>query len=190
MNKKLFKITQILSIAVIYLIATALHFTYDAFPTSALAILFSAVNESVWEHIKIFAVGITVTSIIQLLWLKPPFKKYVVACTTALYTQSFLIALLYYLALFLNIKNTVVNLLIALVAVCVTIFVSYNLTLIEKNTEEYFHLAAMLLLLYFVMFFSFTIFPPKLHLFKDPVTNTYGISTLSVDKGAFLLNKM
>jgi hypothetical protein len=33
----------------------------------------------------------------------------------------------------------------------------------------------MLLMLYYVMFFSFTVFPPRSWLFRDPLTGGFGV---------------
>lgn len=189
MNEKRFKIMEIVAVPVIYLIATLLHFVYDLSNGSALSILFGSVNESVWEHIKIFSVGFVVYSTIELLAVKPPFKKFIVAKTVALYALGFFITALYYTYNFFFKNNTSANLIIAFVSVCISQYISYRLVTTERNTTQYFSISAMLLILYFVMFFSFTIFPPQLDLFKDPVTNTYGIMSKIVDAGAFFLNK-
>ena len=66
MNKKLYRTLSIVGVPVIYLIASALHFFYDLSNGSVLSILFSSVNESVWEHVKIFAVGFVIWSFIEL----------------------------------------------------------------------------------------------------------------------------
>ena len=53
--------------------------------------------------------------------------------------------------------------------------VSLKLSTDWKRAAEYFAPALMLLMLYYVMFFSFTVFPPRLGLFRDPLTGGFGV---------------
>jgi hypothetical protein len=176
MKKDLFFWSEIIGIPAIYCIATLLHFVYDLSGGAALSILFGAVNESVWEHIKIFAAGYTAYAALELLWTKAPFKKFLVAKVCALYLLSGLIIGFFYLYTAVFGRDIpLADILSSLVFVSVAQIVSYRLTLTEKNTKRYFHEAAMLLMLYFLMFFSFTIFPPKTELFRDPVSGGFGI---------------
>ena len=45
----------------------------------------------------------------------------------------------------------------------------------DNRLGDCFAPAVMLLLLYYLMFFSFTIFPPKTALFRDPREGGYGV---------------
>lgn len=190
MNKKLYRTLAITGVPVIYLIASALHFFYDLSDGSVLSILFSAVNESVWEHVKIFAVGFIVWSIVELLWAKPPFKKFITAKTLSLYFLSLSIIVFFYSYTTITGEPILlVDLISSAVFVALSQYISYRLTTSENEVANYYPLAIMLIMLYFVMFFSFTLFPPKLDLFKDPVTGMYGIIRDNVDLGAVFLDK-
>lgn len=190
MNTKLFKTLSIIGIPVIYLIATILHFFYELSNGSVLSILFSAVNESVWEHIKIFAVGFVFWSVVELLWSKPPFKKFVVSKTIGLYVLSLSIIVFFYSYTTVTGKPILlVDLISSAVFVTLAQYISYRLTIGENSVSDYFFVAVMLLMLFFVMFFSFTLFPPKIDLFKDPVTGMYGIIDNNIDLGAVFLDK-
>ncbi len=191
MNKKTFKIFEIAGVFVIYLIATGLHFVYDFSGQSALSILFGAVNESVWEHIKIFCAGYVIFAFLELLCVKVPFRKFVVAKTAGLYLMSLFIIAYYYSYTFFTQRHIVaVDLILSFVAVVLAQFVSYNMTVKDINTENFFDISVMLIMLFFIMFFSFTVFPPKLELFRDPNTNTYGVIDTYVDAGAYYLDKI
>lgn len=190
MSDKKLKIAEIIGIPVIYLIAVVLHFVYDFTDGSVLSILFGAVNESVWEHIKIFAVGYISWAIVELMWLKPSFKKFVVAKTISLYFLCLAIIVFFYTynlftpqpVLWLDITSS-------FVFVVLSQFISYKLITSEKKIYEYFYIAVALLMMFFVMFFSFTVYPPKIDLFKDPLTGNYGIVKKYLDTGAFFLDK-
>ena len=190
MSDKKLKIAEIIGIPVIYLIAVVLHFVYDFTDGSVLSILFGAVNESVWEHIKIFAVGYISWAIVELMWLKPSFKKFVVAKTVSLYFLCLAIIVFFYTynlftpqpVLWLDITSS-------FVFVVLSQLISYKLITSEKKIYEYFYIAVALLMMFFVMFFSFTVYPPKIDLFKDPLTGNYGIVKKYLDTGAFFLDK-
>lgn len=190
MKNKLFKTLSIIGVPVIYAIASALHFFYDLTNGSVLAILFSAVNESVWEHVKIFAVGFVIWSVIELLWAKPPFKKFIVAKTLSLYFLSLAIIVFFYsYTTIIGEPILAVDLISSAIFVALSQYITYRLTLSDNNIEEYFIVCIMLIMLYFVMFFSFTLFPPEIDLFKDPVTGMYGIIDENIDFGAVFLDK-
>lgn len=190
MNERKFKTLEIVGVVVIYLIATFLHFVYDLSGGSTLSILFGAVNESVWEHIKIFAVGYVVWTLIEILWVKPPFKKFVTAKTVSLYFLSISIIVFFYTYnLFTEEPILIVDLLSSFVFVALSQYISFRLTVSDNEIEDYFSVAVLLLMTYFVMFFSFTVFPPKADLFKDPVTGMYGIIEKHIDTGAVFLSK-
>lgn len=190
MNNRKFKLLEITGIPVIFLLATLLHFVYDFTDGSTLSILFGAVNESVWEHVKIFAVGYVFWSLVELLWVKPPFKKFVTAKTIALYFLSLAIIVFFYTynlfskepILWLDISSS-------FVFVVLSQYISYRLITNENEIKDYFTVALMMLMLFFLMFFSFTAFPPKIDLFRDPITGMYGIIEDYIDKGAVFLHK-
>ncbi len=190
MSKKTFAILEIIGVVVIYLTAVFLHFVFDLTNGSVLSILFGAVNESVWEHVKIFAAGYTFWAIFEILWLKPPFKKFVVAKTFSLYFLSLSIIVFFYTYTFFTKQAYLIaDIIASVVFVILSQYISYRLTVSENNIKDYFSVACMLLMTYFLMFFSFTMFPPKIDLFKDPVTGMYGIIQEHIDTGAFYLDK-
>ncbi len=190
MNNRKFKILEITGIPVIFLLATLLHFVYDFTDGSTLSILFGAVNESVWEHVKIFAVGYVFWSLVELLWVKPPFKKFVTAKTIALYFLSLAIIVFFYgYNLFIKEPILWLDISSSFVFVVLSQYISYRLITNENDIKDYFTVALMMLMLFFLMFFSFTAFPPKIDLFRDPITGMYGIIEDYIDKGAVFLHK-
>ncbi len=190
MKERTFRILEIVGVPVIYLVATFLHFVYDLTNGSTLSILFGAVNESVWEHVKIFAVAYVVWAIIVFLSVKPPFYKFVVSKTIGLYFLSLSIIIFFYAyTLFTQEPILAVDLIASFIFVVLSQYISYRLVTGDNQIENYFSISTMLLLLYFIMFFSFTLFPPKVDLFKDPVTGLYGIIKDNVDLGAVFLDK-
>lgn len=191
MKQRLIKKYEIGSIFFIFGLASFLHYVYDLTNGSIVSIIFGAVNESVWEHMKIFIIAYIVWAVIELLCLKPPFKQYVVAKVIGLVFLSAAIPIGFYIYTFFT-KQSIVFVDIALVIVWVIVaaFISYKLTVSEIDLKPYYHISLLILLLYVVMVFCFTVFPPKLELFRDPITGLYGVIPDYIDTGAIILDNM
>lgn len=176
MNQKLYKRLEIAGGPVVFAIASFLHFLYDLTGKSVVGALFGSVNESVWEHLKIFAIAYIVYAVFVLLWANPPIKKYVWAKALGLYGLCISIALFFYIYTFFTGKPILFLDLASGLAFSVLFhYLSYRITLKESNTGQYFYTGVMLILLAIIMILCFTYYPPKSVLFKDPITGLYGI---------------
>lgn len=176
MNQKLFKRLEIFAGAVVFAIASLLHFLYDLTGRSILGALFGAVNESVWEHLKIFALAYIAWAIIELLWARPPLGAFVWAKALGLYALCLGIAGFFYLYTPLVGKPILaVDLISALFFSFASNYISYKVTLMKENKGQNFFVGLMMIFLALVMIICFTYYPPKTPLFKDPVTGLYGI---------------
>ncbi len=176
MDKRAVALSEAAGCVVIYCAAVLLHFVYPLSRGAALSIVFGAVNESVWEHTKIFAAPYIGWALLQLCWLKVHFRQYVVAKVIGLYLMAgMIIGASYFLSLFTEQNIFWLDIVASLIAVITAQAVSYRLETADNRISEYFLPALMLLTLYYLMFFSFTIFPPKTDLFRDPVTGGFGI---------------
>jgi hypothetical protein len=175
-QEKRYAISEAVGCAAIYLIATGLHFAYTLSGGGTLAIIFGSVNESVWEHVKIFSAGYVGYAILELMWIRVPFRRYVVAKCAGLYLlMGGMIGFFYLYTAFTKEAVMWVDLVSSAVLVCGAQAVSYLLTTRIRVRDEFFYPALMLLMLYYLMFFSFTIFPPRCGLFRDPESGYYGI---------------
>ena len=63
---KKFKMLSVVGFFVISIIGTILHFTYELSGGNLIVATFSAVNESVWEHLKIAVMPVFIWTIIEL----------------------------------------------------------------------------------------------------------------------------
>lgn len=176
MTNKRYAVSEAVGAAVIYAAAVLLHFIYELSGGSTLAVIFGAVNESVWENTKIFAAAYCGYALLQLLWVRVPFRRYLVAKCCGLYVLVGGIIGFFYLytsfsggaILWLDIASSAVF--VAAAQLC-----SYRITVRCRRTEDLFIPALLMLMLYYLMFFSFSVFPPHADLFRDPTTGGYGI---------------
>ncbi len=191
MNTKLFRKLEAAGGAVVFALASFLHFFYDITQGSILGALLGSVNESVWEHLKIFATAYLIWATIELLWAKPPLRKFVWAKALGLYFMCTSIALFFYTyTLFTGKPILVLDLASSLVFAALAHYLSYRITMNESNKGQYFYTGVMLIFLAMIMILCFTFYPPDSILFKDPVTGGYGIIPDYFDKGDVALDAM
>ena len=171
-----------------FTLASLLHFIYDLNP-NVLTALFGAVNESIWEHIKIFSIAYLFYGFIELLWARPVLRRFLVAKTMGVISQGVLIPLVYYTYTAFSKKPVlIVDLIIGFTAASVGFFVSWRLYNGGSEIEKYFLTSIMILFLILMCLLCFTYFPPKAELFRDVITNEYGVKASVLDAGAFRLS--
>ena len=191
MNKKILKRFEIAGVFFVYLFASFLHFIYDWTNGSIVSIIFGAVNESVWEHMKIFMAAYILWGIIEVLCVHPPFKQFVAAKVIGLTFLMLAIPLGFYIYTFFTKEPVLfIDIALSVVWVIISLYISYRLTVSEKSLKPYYHISLLVLLLYVAMFFSFTVFPPKFEIFRDVQTGMYGIIPDYIDTGAISLDVM
>lgn len=154
---------------------TILHFVYDWCGQSTLAGLFSAVNESTWEHMKLFYFPFLAFSVIEAVLLKRKSNGFWCVKLCGLLAGLLTIPLLYYT--YTGIFGRSVdwfNITIFFIAAAVAFWVEYRLNKSDKKCFIPDKIALTLMLILGVVFMVLTFSPPKIPLFCDPVTKTYG----------------
>ena len=156
------------------LLGTILHFVYDWTGKSVFVAPFSAVNESTWEHMKILYFPLFVYALIESLYFGKTENFWCVKLVGIL-AGLLLIPMLFY-GLRGTFGNTpdIVNIAIFFVAAA-AVFVLETHLFKNAALEFKYHLIPLAaIVLVGVMFVVFTFMTPKLPLFLDPLTKTYG----------------
>ncbi|MDE7390699.1 MAG: hypothetical protein K2M82_07155 [Lachnospiraceae bacterium] len=167
---------DIMGVFAVFLAASALHFVYKLSGEETWAIIFGAVNESTWEHIKIFTLPYVLWSFIELAYVRMPFKRFVVSKVMSLYFLMLSIPLFFYgYTSVLGHSILWLDILSGFVFTALSFVISYKLMSSSVGIERLFYLSLAMLIIYYFMFAYFTAVPPKMFLFKDPVTGGYGI---------------
>ena len=173
----------------VFISGTLLHFLYDWSNGSMLGVLFGSVNESVWEHIKIFAMPYIVWSVIELACSIPYFRQFIVAKVLGLYLLCGLITGFFYLyTMILGRHVLFIDITSVFMWIAIAHIFSYRATTSYKDLRHLFPLCLGLLFLFLAMYFSFAAVPPHIELFKDPVTGMYGIIPENIDVGAYFMS--
>lgn len=180
---------EIVGVFFVFISGTLLHFLYDWSNGGMLGVLFGSVNESVWEHIKIFAMPYIVWSVIELACSIPYFRQFIVAKVLGLYLLCGLITGFFYLyTMILGRHVLFIDITSVFMWIAIAHIFSYRATTSYKDLRHLFPLCLGLLFLFLAMYFSFTAVPPHIELFKDPVTGMYGIIPENIDVGAYFMS--
>ncbi len=176
---KLIKTLSIIGFFVIVFLGTLLHFAYDFFNNNLFIASFSAVNESVWEHLKIAVMPTFVWTIIELIVLKYRQDNLWSSLLLKIITIMSIITLGYYGYTYILEKHfLLIDILLFCIAILFGQIVAFKEIKAKKININYEEISKYLVLIIFLMFVFFTFLPPKLDLFKDEVTSTYGVFKL------------
>ena len=166
-----------LKIIIMFIAATLIgclfHFTYELSHKNKFCAIFSAVNESTWEHIKIGIGALVIVFASQL--LAYPLSNVVVAAALSIATFIVLVPALFYPILALMGKHSVV---VSILEFAFAIFASVLLfdTLVQlEYTSVIVTVSAAVLIATILAWGLFTFFPPKFFLFRDSRNGKYGL---------------
>ena len=162
------------------LIGTLLHFLYDWTHRSIAAAVFSAVNESTWEHMKLLFFPMFVFAFIQHIFFKD-YKAFWCIKFLGILTGLALIPILFYTynGVFGKSPDTV-NIMIFFISAAGAFVL--EMLLFKKEClhckNPYLPFAAICLIA--VLFMIFTFYTPRIPLFRDPIDGTYGITKVGL----------
>lgn len=164
----------IISIVIISIIGTLSHFTYDISNHNSFIGLFSAVNESTWEHIKI---ALTPTFLWSLIdgWIYGMNPSYFLSKFISLLTIIILMPVLYYFCRWLFKKDiAILNIIIFYIVITCSQLSFYYLIKINNINFIFNYLSCVGIFIIFGGYMIHTLLPGKTFLFKDPISNKYG----------------
>lgn len=173
-DKKTILIFQVLSAIFTILLGIILHFTFQWSNKNPLVSVFSAVNESTWEHLKLLFFPMLITTTIGYFYLGKNIPKFLCSKTIGIIVSIlFTIIFFYTYTGILGTNFAVLNILTFIISAILGEYVSYKLmfSVFESNNN----ICIAILTMLFLSFIFFTFSPPKIGLFKDPITGKYGI---------------
>lgn len=165
---------MILSIIVISVVGTVSHFLYDISEHNKIVGLFSAVNESTWEHIKIALTPTIIWGLIDgyIYGINP---NYFFAKLVSLLIIIVLMPILFYGYKYLfNKNNAIYNILIFYVIIICSQYMFNYIVSMEAINYLFQYLSCIGIFIVFGCYMIFTLMPINNFLFKDPITNKYG----------------
>ena len=163
-------------IAFIVVLGSLLHFAFEwsgyAIPVAPIA----AVNESVWEHLKLGFWPALVYAALEYSRFGKSANNFPFAKTIGIYLIPITIVVLYYAyKAILGHGLLAVDIAIFVVAVIVGQLVRYKLLVASPLPKRLNRFAPIALVVLGILFVLFTFYPPQSPLFRDPVSGGYGI---------------
>ena len=177
MEKKKIIRFQIFSVIFTWILGTILHFLYEWSGDNKIIASFSAVNESTWEHLKLVFFPMLITTIVGFLVIGKDNKKFWCAKTIGIIlAMSFIIVFFYTYTGIIGTNFAILDIGSFFVAVILGEYVAYKImTNDEYKLKCNKRIAVIGLICILSCFIIFTYLPPHIGLFKDPISNGYGI---------------
>lgn len=166
-NKKILNY-QIITIIISIILGTLLHFTYEWTGENKIIGIFSATNESVWEHLKLTFFPMLIFAIIGYFYLRKEANNYIEAKSIGIFTSILFTVTTFYTYIgILGINFLLVDILIFILSIIAGEYTSYKLMTIENQSTKLSKILALLIILFFLIcFIVFTFNAPNVNLFK------------------------
>lgn len=165
---------QIFSVIFACIVGTLLHFTYEFFCENMLVASFSAVNESVWEHLKLLFFPMLFTTIIGYFYIGKNALNFLCSKLLGIIISMLFIIIFFYTYTGIMGKSIVfIDIASFFVAVILGEYLAYKLIISNFKCNNI--IAIIILTIILICFVVFTYLTPKIEIFRDPVTNQYGI---------------
>lgn len=150
------------------ILGTLFHFLYEWTGKNALVGLFTPINESIWEHIKLLFFPMLLYMAIAIPRQKDNFPCIAYGLSAGLLLGSLLIPVLYYTySGILGTHYAAADIAIYYLCVLIAFITAYRLAMTCRG-QRLFPLLKSLIFLWAASFFLFTFFPPALPLFAVP----------------------
>ena len=154
----------------ISVLGVLLHFTYEWSGDNPIVALFSAVNESTWEHLKLLFFPMLLLTIIELLFTEKrqlP-SNYLFARTIGILSGMAFIVIAFYTltGVFAKLPDAV-NIALYFLGVFLALCIENKIN--RGNSQNHSAFDAIILLTLTIAFFVFTKYPPSIGLFANPV---------------------
>ena len=156
-------------------LGTFLHFLFDLSGRSVIAAIFSAVNESIWEHMKLIYYPVFLFALIEFRFWGKDHKSFWCIKLVGILLGLTLIPVLYYTYTgIFGVSVDWLNIAIFFLLVGVAFWVENKLFERENGCCLDTRASFILICIIGIVFTLLTFFTPEIPFFKDPVTGNYG----------------
>ena len=167
-DMKQLKCFSIIGMIFVLITGSLAHFLYEWSGNNTIVGLFTPINESIWEHMKLLFFPMLLYAIFMNFHFRQNYPCITVSLYSGIITGTLLIPVFYYAYTYLLSKDSfVLDITIFILSIIIAFCSSYKLTLTCK-LQNYCWLLCVLVWLLFVCFIIFSYYPPDLKIFKDP----------------------
>jgi hypothetical protein len=167
---------KILGMVFIIIVGSLFHFVFEWLfswpPIGAI----TAVNESVWEHLKLPYWPLVIFSLIEYKFIKEEANNIVIAkSSSAIISIATILIVFYSYTTILGTEILIIDILSFYIGVIIGQIISYKI-LISKELPRWISIMSWIILLGFgLSLIIFTYLPPHLPIFQDSESGLYGI---------------
>jgi hypothetical protein len=176
MERKVVLKWEMFGILFISLAGSLLHFAFELSGFWKPLAVIGAVNESVWEHLKIGFWPAFIWGIVEFFVFGRKIKNFFFAkAVTFLLIPSIIVILFYSYTYKTGTEILAVDITIFFIAIAAAQIIGYRIMLVRKRFLSLKVIGAVIIIVCLVSFSLLSYFPPRYQLFRDAVTGGYGI---------------
>lgn len=166
------------SIPLLFIAGSLFHFLYELSGSSGIVALIAAVNESVWEHLKMVLLPVILFWSVYYVVKRKKYSidknKWFTSALASLLTALISMPMIYYFYTeAFGVELLAVDILILFLALLFGQLLGLHFYKHSKAIR--WQTAVTILILIIALFMVFTYYPPKIPLFMDSTSGTYGI---------------
>lgn len=163
------------------ILGTILHFTYEWFNYNVIVGLFSTINESVWEHLKLLFYPMFFISIIGYFKIGRKLCNYWYAQMYGIvFALIFVVVFFYTYTGIIGRSFFLLDIALFIIGILLGEYIVYKM-LKQKEMCKLEALSIITSIIILLCFLIFTIYPPILPLFEDHIYGTFGIKSIKID---------
>ena len=167
---------EILGIFFVSFLGSFLHFTFNLANKFWLVGVFSAVNESTWEHLKLAVIPAILWAVLESKAFKLKANNFLFAKAVGIYLMPILIAVFFYsYKAILGYNLLVFDISVFMISVILGQIASYKIMARQEFSQKFKKASFLALTIILLAFIVFTFYPPHFFLFQDPISGLYGI---------------
>ena len=175
LDKRSIFLYELVGMVLIISLGTLLHFTFEWSGFKPIVGVFSAVNESVWEHLKIAFWPTLLYTIFEYFYINKKANNFFSAKTLGIYAIMIIIPTIFYAYTIFIEHNLTIDIISFMLAIILGQLVSYKLLTFKKLPKNLKLISLIALLILAIAFVVFTFYPLEVPLFQDPESGGYGI---------------
>ena len=173
--KKRILIWEIGGVLFLIFFGSFVHFTYELSNYNPVVALFSAVNESVWEHLKLGFWSMVVFMFIEYYFLKKEVNNFFFSKAVGILSMEIFIPLFFYSYTFITNESIfVLDIFSYIVSSIIAQAISYKFLTSGKLDKRFEIIGILFFVLGAINFWIFTYYPPKLGIFREESSGRYG----------------
>lgn len=166
-----------------------LHFTFELSGYNPIVGTFSAVNESVWEHLKLGFWPILLFTFIEYKSIKNQTNNFFLAKTASAYAIILVIPAIFYSYTSITGDSIfLIDILSFIIAVIIGQFLSYKILKYKQLAKTSKWISFIALTILAILFIFFTFYPPNLPPFQDPITGVWNHKPFTLTSSKMLIS--